>query len=1022
MDRFDNKFLRPPQSNARRRGLSVSTVTDQDKAQRTSVLNTLSDDLQIVSAKWGGEFNEETNPLELAMLFLDNTSVGLGFRFEEFNALKHKIEKDLQEAVNEHYQTFNNNIASYRDVENLIHSAQDTLYSIKTVSSSAVENIKRKYDGLDVLNEEHLKQTKIIETLEVLESLISIPSQIDAAIAEKRFFEAQSLLDVAFNMASTHNIWSLSAASTIKQQLQIQKNSLFDILIEGMESLIYVKSTNSAIKELFGFPKLENANFNDLENYFYQLINIDVFERSKGMNSSITQFLKKLGTSIHSGSALLTEPNNIDDVFRNLHQNLTVINNMNEMGPALDLLSTRLNSELHNIVLRASDSIRVLHPAVIKILSSTNTNDMSSKHMSSARNIILLVLKEFFWDIFSKFLFALQAHSAVYEISRALQPVGSNIQHDIQSVWLKLMDEITHLLNGYLIAVKPNFADTKQNLNGKIGKTLNTKSKPKEMPLFSLAYTSEESSKTQGHVNEMSRLLKEMLPGFDGAELMNSNSIYLSEEAVNHEETLVKPSAFNIKYMLEPFLVFIEGSRKVLYPSIFEQTLSPSGFFEQYMNNIFFEEMKKTLDQSYAEALDAVNPFLLEQVGEEEMYVFRIAANFKNFFEQLLSIFDTSTVYRSKVALVLMEYLNKFLAYLQNFFQNIVSKDITQRSLLTVWFKDKGLVNSTQQIYDNPDAVVSETQAMMSHCAKFYEPQNFLSHVDFLTRSVLEHTVQYAKTLTWIVGWLKNLKKVVLIDEQQSLTGSNQLSDSEKLKENWNLSEQFFSTSPHQHLKLSVSEKEEKTFDKILNGYKDILNTAIIHIRYNLRAKSIYYVSKAIDSTYWCTEPTTTRVSENIITLNTEITLTSNTVKSLLTDEQHFFIFSGLSEFISNTLVLASFGLPALNKFGYKSLMKNFEIIQQSLKFLVLTDDDRGIEDAIEYYELFNISENRIVDNYNAGSYKEVYTYELIANMLRLIMSEDIKKEQQRAADVHNSLSKPPMKRLEDLKKRLQKP
>ncbi|KAL6942135.1 hypothetical protein ACO0QE_003301 [Hanseniaspora vineae] len=1019
MDRLNTDFLRPPQANARRRGLSVSTVTDQDKFQRNSVLNTLSDDLQIVRAKWGKEFNEETNPLELAMLFLDNTSVGLGFRFEEFNALKYKIEKDLQEAVNEHYQTFNSVIASYRDVENLIHSAQDTLHGIKTVSLSAVDNIKRKYEGLDVLNEEHLKQTKVIETLEILEVLISFPTQIDAAIAEKRFFEAQSLLDRAFDMADSHNVWSLSAASTIRQQLQIQKTSLFDILVEEMESLIYVKNVNSAIKELFGFPKLEHVNFNDLENYFYQLINIDVSEKSKGMNSSITQFLKKLGTSIHSGSALLTEPNNIDDVFRNLHQNFTVINNMNEMGPALDLLSVRLDSELHNIVLRATDTIRVMHPAVIKILSSTNTNDMSSKHMSSARNIILLVLKEFFWDIFSKFLFALQAHFAVYEISRALQPVGSNVQHDIKFVWLRFMEEITHLLNSYLISAKQISGEPEQKLNKKIGKTLKAKSTSEGMQLFSLAHTSEESTKTQGHVNEMSRLLKEMLPGFDGAELMNASSIYLSEEVINNEETLVKPSAFNIKYMLEPFLVFIEGSKKVLYPSIFEQSRSPTEFFEQYMSKTFFDEMKWTLDQSYAETLEAVNPFLLEQVGEEEVYVFRIAANFKNFFEQLLSTFGTSSAYRPKIAVVLMEYLSKFLSFLQNFFQNIVSKDITQRSLLAVWFKDKALVNSTQQIYDNPDAVVSETQAMMTHCAKFYEPQNSISHVDFLTRSVLEHTVQYAKTLTWLVGWLKDLKKVVLIDEQQSLTGLNELSDSEKLKQDWNLTEQLLSNSPHEHLKFSLSEKEEKTFDKTLNGYKDILNTAIIHIRYNLRAKSIYYISKAIDSTYWCTEPTTTRVSENIITLNTEITLTSNTVKSLLTNEQHFFIFNGLSEFISNTLVLASFGLPALNKFGYKSLMKNFEIIQQSLKFLVLTDDDRGIEDAIEYYQLFKINENRIVDNFNAGSYKEVYTYGLVVNMLRLILSEDIKKDQERATE--NGLSKSPLKRLEDLKKRLQK-
>ncbi|SSD59795.1 related to Exocyst complex component SEC8 [Saccharomycodes ludwigii] len=979
------------QSMGRRRGLSVSTVTENEKKKMGDVLDELKDDLQLVKTSWKEDLNKDSNPLELALLLLDNTSVGLGHRFNEFKSLKSKIEYDLQKTVNEHYQAFNSNISSYRDLVQLISSSQEQINTLRNRTDTAIVNITKKHESLESLNEDHIRKSKVIEILNALETIVAYPAQIDKAINSKNFSQAQDLLSKSFNIANANNLWKLKACQTIKQQLEMQQKNLFELIVEEVECLIYVKNSRiSDIDEIFNFPKFKSNDFSDLENYFYQISNIDVIDKSEKINESLVMFLKELGSPENA----LNVVKDVDQLttYEKIYQYMIVINDMNELHTALEIFYNRTTEELHNVIVKTTENIRLAHPVVMKILATLS----DSSSISTSRNLIYVVLKEFFWEIFSKFLFAVQAHRAVYEIMRSLQPPGSDVGYDLGGIWNKILTELENFLDIYV-----NDSENEESRritdksNGKVLDNIeNDKKDSNSNKIFSLTNTIEGSSKARGHATEMKKLLQDMFPGFSSSTNFDTESIYLKEEAYEQEETLVKPSAFNMKFILESLLLFIQGSNKAIPSSLFQNTQSPLVFFDNYMKHKFFRILKRTLYSMSSLKLTVVNPYLLEQLDDASV-VFKIAKDFKVFFQELLTTFNTSENYKPQLADVFISLLTRFFNFLKKFFVQIISKNRNSRSILSIWVADEELKAITLKLQDNPASDNKEgfhdpeTDVIFKHCPKFFDEENTLLESDLLSLPTVENILHLVETLDWLTSWLDGLKKEVTYEPISPNVDVDILKRYWTFYENMDLDE----LETREVTKFCLAEDRSKNFDKTLGTYKDLLNTCLLYLRYDIRAKCMYYISKAINNTEWCTETTALEVSNYITSLDSELYLEENMLINTVSQRERNFIFKGLTSFCSNVLISSSQSMSSMNSFGYKKLMKNIETLQKSLRGLADVSKDKGLEYCFKYYNLFEHNENRIIDNYNKGYYDEFYDYNLIKNIIRLKFSENIKKQ-----------------------------
>ena len=72
----------------RRRQLTVTSLNEEQKSAMNSSIDNLQNDLDLIRSQWHNVLTKDTNPLETALAFLDTTSVGLGYRYNEFNQLE----------------------------------------------------------------------------------------------------------------------------------------------------------------------------------------------------------------------------------------------------------------------------------------------------------------------------------------------------------------------------------------------------------------------------------------------------------------------------------------------------------------------------------------------------------------------------------------------------------------------------------------------------------------------------------------------------------------------------------------------------------------------------------------------------------------------------------------------------------------------------------------------------------------------------------------------------------------------
>lgn len=199
-----------------------------------------------------------------------------------------------------------------------------------------------------------------------------------------------------------------------------------------------------------------------------------------------------------------------------------------------------------------------------------------------------------------------------------------------------------------------------------------------------------EDSNTIEQADELKTMLTDMFPGFTVSSNIDLQSIYLDEERFEEEETLVPPTVFNMRVMLESFLIFIQGLKSVIPPSLEEKTTSSTDFFLKLMQTEFLPQLNITMTYLYETQVESNIPFAFETLIDGTT-VFKSAVDFKSLFIKLLQITNTSNFYRKPVAEMLVSILNKFASYYFNIYQSICGSEntIVSKKLISYWLNDK---------------------------------------------------------------------------------------------------------------------------------------------------------------------------------------------------------------------------------------------------------------------------------------------------------------------------------------------
>ncbi|ODV62717.1 exocyst subunit SEC8 ASCRUDRAFT_20420, partial [Ascoidea rubescens DSM 1968] len=993
------------------RTLSTSQYSDLEKNKMQQSLANLQLVYNEVERDWSAATQEDSNPLELALPLLDTTSVGLASKYPLFTSLYAKIGLSLQNAVDEHFQAFNSSVGSYSTVLEYINDSQETVKAIKENLKQSTAEITDKKDYLNDLNLNSQKYANMIEILDVIEILKNIPEQLENYFVEKNFSKVENLLSYAEQQANSYNLWNIEALAGIKSYLESQRISLFDTIMEELYATIYLKSASysSSSSSNNQFLLSTNNGFSTLEQYIHNIINIDISERSSNIHSNLEIFLKEWEKSSklnHLSPSYSYKKDQQMDPYNYIKSLLETLAKLDKLPKALETLTQRNPFELHKLVNHSAEEIRLKHPKNLKETASFNKLDFNQVDFGlGIGDLGVIVLQDYFWNVFTKFLLVLQSHRVVYEISKHIltsNSTASLLNYDFIDIWKNMENESRSLIYSYITddsvvfsnshLKNPSHSASKQPFQNNLN--LLTERKNNNTTLFHLNDSKLNDSIIIKESEELKSVLQEIFPGFVMSnEKIQDKPLYLEDESYSLQETLVPSNVFNMRVILESFLVFIQGAKNTFPLELKNESNDPIEFFKEFMLKTFLPQLDDSFEYINMNQNDLDNDIKFNGISNSK--IFKSADDFYHLFTRICRILNTNLEYRNEYGQIILLILNKFLNKYQRLYDELITKEefTTDKKIkmTTQWMKFPQLSHISLQILKNDvdkSMIAAEIDILLDKPNLIFEN---ISKSQLLPKKSFNLLSQMLGSISWILMWLLKIRKVISKEEiEKKRNEKNNEDDLVELRNKWLILEGGDTriSEKYEELYLTLEEGESAgLFDKIIEDFKILSRNTLLGLRYDMRLRTMYQLNLAFRNDYWTPESDMIEVVKDIELLNEIIVDYNNKLINVLGCKDRDGILVGLPDFIDRLAILNGSIISKINLNGIKKLNLNIMAIQQVLRNILHKAEDVDFSYSIGYYSLFRKGQNNLIQEIKEN--KNLFNINENKVMIRLMYSEE---------------------------------
>lgn len=984
----------------RQRPLTISSLSEDQQSAMNSSIDNLQSDLSLVKTQWHNILSTDLNPLETALAFLDDTSVGLGYRYNEFNQIEATLGNHLQEVVNEHAQAFNANVASYTKTVSALTKAQTKTTQVKKDFKTVTELITMEKGELEELDRRCSLYTTTINSLSQIEELIKIPEAIEDNIRKEEFKDVQNLIQRSFVILNSPKLKSVKQLAPLRQQIELQEHILFENIIKKIHNIIYSKKgLSTSNSDILKTISISQNGFTSLENYLFNIANIDIVKQSKVLNSNLERFIKLLhDNNGFQDTELIKENDTQQSEYYRIFNLLSLIKGTNRLPSALTILTERAKEEIHNIILKSTEEVRLKHPTLLKMVNSSITEDTFGP---SVNQLFSLVMRECFWEIFLKLLSAMQGHRIIFEIVSFLQnsPTNNNM-YRFDQVWKKLLDEVQSLLHRYLI--NSNLI-TGSHRNAANATQENNPERKRLDKIFSLQDNIDQEDISKKKAGALKSLLKDIFLGFTVNSNLDLNNIYLEDETFEQEEALIPSSVFNMKIILEPFLLFSQASSNLIPPILAKDSVSSITFFNNIMEKSFFPKLRDTLDHLFITKVESNNNFALETI-DDTRNVLKSAIAFQKLFYNEISVLNASNIFRVDMVELLLETLSKFFNYMTNIFNYIIdgSDKNMGKKLLKKWFRDETLIELEESIIKgNVDAIKLEADVLYQHCKSFYSKANHFMSGDYLNNVMFESLVHLSSTLSWINSWLPHLKRSIDSTELDTASSAVVL-NADQLRKKWS----FFEYSDVSLLdnkvgsaSLLLNDESLGRFNKLAAGFKDLKLKSLALMRFDIHSRCLYKISSLfIHNNDWKLEVGGSEIDSNISGLISDLRRIEDRLNKQKMEHAKDTVFTGIDMINNMAFIRGARSISVLNHNGIKKMERNINVLQHGVRNMyheVSTVTTLG--HASTFYQLAGSNENELIAKIEAQELT-MFSADDLKTLLRLQFSEDFATQKKRAS------------------------
>ncbi|KAG1749817.1 Sec8 exocyst complex component-specific domain-containing protein [Suillus paluster] len=196
--------------------------------------------LDQIKDEWEFVIDPDFNNVDLALSLLDDSSTGKDI--ESFRQTKVMLSHALKGSVDKHHKAFADALPHHAALLNHLGLAQTQIQQSRTALVEAKDALGNKRADLVQLWSRGQVLEEMMNLLDQIEHLKSVPDALETLMSEKRLLQASVLLVRSLKLINKPDMQEIGAVSDLRSYLISQENALREILIDELHNHLYLKS------------------------------------------------------------------------------------------------------------------------------------------------------------------------------------------------------------------------------------------------------------------------------------------------------------------------------------------------------------------------------------------------------------------------------------------------------------------------------------------------------------------------------------------------------------------------------------------------------------------------------------------------------------------------------------------------------------------------------------------------------------------------------------------------------------
>ncbi|EMC97031.1 hypothetical protein BAUCODRAFT_138412 [Baudoinia panamericana UAMH 10762] len=900
--------------------------------------------LRYISQHWSFMASDGCIPVKVALQLMDPSSLGLADQYDQFQDVHQQLQNALKVIVNEHHQGFNSSIGTFHKIQAAIHASQQRVRTLRAGLLQAKESLGAPRPELRAFATSSQSYDRMLQVVNDIEELQTIPDRLDALISEKRFLGAVATLKDALALIRKPEMDDIGALSELRVYLSNQEHSLTDILIEELHSHLYLKSPycEERWKAHSKRDGSDGAVVVDEDRAMH--IFLDNYDGSQPMQEDAT---RNPEANTFYYVQLLTE-----SLF-----------NLGKLEVAVDAIEQRLPVELFRVVERSHGEVEQRHPSTMRSAAARNRQQMYGgvhKRLDAEQQDIL---NDLLITLYAKFEAIAEGHRVLHDVTAAMltrdaaQPSDSEtLNRSFRELWKLLQSEIRSLLHDHLTASGVDAGGQRSKNGALTANIFRPQPRDRTRKLFKLADTDSKCTDLTTEREDLEFILRSSVPGLvNTSQAQNArpdaeNSTIRADMSATGHKLLVEPSVFNMSVLLPPSLAFLNRLKTIVpsHSGVVASTLT--SFLDDFLINVFYPQLDETLVDLCSRSIDDSSAFLPDPQWQahSQRPVFAGTVRFFEVVETVCVMLDALPHEQSFSALVVQQmrtYYDKCYNWSKGLLQRAVATQEGQGALkmrLSAELATSGdisaLVIEMLKLSSSGDereqkALAEREAALLIHMVK----ERSIEEVDLINdRKSLSSLCTLHVSMKWLAARCHNLRYISPRAIDMGSTNNTDTTPSSQTPHHharrW--------TTPSHHLDpaptnpyLPLDPNTATQFDAVILSFRELSTLILRTLHIDLRLHLLHGIAASMSSTYSLGQPYNDP-DPAILDLSGSLSTYDTAISSALLPAQYGFLTAHVHALVNHTLIALVTFIPSLDDFGLDRLRLNVSVLQQSLKSL----------------------------------------------------------------------------------------